>query len=128
MKWFKLLPLLIIIICSAACIQRSQEYTTSYQNVSAKEAYELIQNNPNLIIVDVRGCKCSYNDEHIPNAIWDTNPRDFYGTKNDLLIYCQTGVTSVEFCEKLVGHVYGKIYNLKGGIQAWKAAGYEIED
>lgn len=127
MKWLKLLPLLLIIICSAACIQKSQEYANSYQNITADEAHKLIQSNDNLIIVDVRGCKCSYNREHIPDAIWDTNPQDFYGEKKDLLIYCQTGVTSVEFCKKLVGHVYGKIYNLEGGIEAWKAAGYEVE-
>jgi len=126
MRWLKIFVALLI-MCSAGCIQKSSEYTQSFQNITASEAYKLIQNNTNLIIIDVRGCKCTYNKEHIPNAIWDTYPEDFYGTKKDLLIYSQVGSTSMDFCKKLVGHVYGKIYNLKGGIDAWKAAGYQIE-
>jgi len=44
-----------------------------------------------------------------------------------LLIYSEDGKRGENFCKKLVGHVYGKIYNLEGGIEAWKAAGYGLE-
>ena len=119
---------LIFCFLTAGCLTHEKnKYTTTYENVTPQEAYNLIKNDSNLIVVDVRGCPCHYNKEHLPHAIWDTNVNDFYNTTKDLLIYCETGYTSTQFCKKLVGHVYGRIYNLEGGIEAWKKAGYEVE-
>ncbi len=126
MKWLKIVMVLLIIF-SAGCVSKSSKYTQSFQNITASQAYKLMQNDTKLVIVDVRGCKCTYNKGHIPGAIWDTYPEDFYETKKDLLIYSQTGSTSLDFCKELIGHVYGKIYNLQGGIDAWKASGYKVE-
>lgn len=121
---------MISTILLTGCIEEQNnenKYTTFFTNISVDNAQELINNSLNLTIVDCRGCKCSYNKEQIPNAIWDKVPEHFYNTTNDLLIYCQCGETSVEFCEKLVNHTYGAIYNLEGGIDAWKNEGYPIE-
>jgi rhodanese-related sulfurtransferase len=100
--------------------------TSSYTIVSAEEAYEIISNTPNITIVDIRNCSCEYNGGHIPEANWSTHPKEFYNSTIDLLIYDQNGTWSIQFCEKLVNHVYGKIYCLEGGIEAWISAGYEI--
>lgn len=101
-------------------------YTTFFTDVSPEEAYEIISTSVNITIIDIRGCKCDYNKGHIPTANWSLHATQFYNTTNDLLIYDQDGTNSTEFCEKLVNHTYGAIYRLKGGIDAWIAAGYEI--
>ena len=36
-----------------------------------------------------------------------------------MLIYCQSGVTSVDVAERLLKAGYAKVYSLKGGISAW---------
>lgn len=106
--------------------ETEKTYTTFFTNISPTNAQNLINNNLNLTIVDCRrGCKCKYNTEHIPNAIWNEFPEHFFNTTNDLLIYCQNGVKSEGFCQKLVNHTYRAIYKLEGGIDAWKNEGYE---
>jgi rhodanese-related sulfurtransferase len=55
------------------------------------------------------------------------NPLVHFNTTENLLIYSKNGTVAEEdFCKVLVNHVYGKIYNLEGGFDAWKEAGYPI--
>lgn len=102
-------------------------YTTTYERISPEEAYNLVYNTTNpVVIVDTRSCDCAYNNGHINGAIWKTNPRPLYDTIEDTLIYCEDGEqNSREFCEKFIGHTYGKIYHLEGGIIAWEMKGYQ---
>ena len=101
-------------------------YTTFFTTVTPQDAYELVYNNSHpLTIIDARSCDCAYNKGHISGAIWEINPTPFYNSTIDLLIYCEDGIeSSLDFCEKLVGHTYVSIYHLEGGIDAWKNAGY----
>jgi len=103
------------------------EYTKNYYFLLPKDASVFINTTShNLTIVDMRGCKCKYNGGHLPNATWNINPTSFYNTTDDLLIYDENGSESIEFCEDLVNHTYGKIICLQGGIEAWKNDGYEV--
>ena len=102
-------------------------YTTNFSNLSAYEARELIDNSTNLTIIDCRACKCKYDDDHIPNAIWDTVASTYYFTTDDLLIYCDIDEYSIEFANRLLGKTYGNIYYLTGSMDAWKEAGYDVE-
>ena len=109
--------------------QTQPNYTASYTAIGPEAAYELVFNYSNpLTIVDIRSCDCSYNDGHIPKAIWQTSPVTSYETTNDLLIYCDDGQLSVTFCEGLLNHTYGAIYYLDGGIETWKNAGYRVTE
>lgn len=102
-------------------------FTMTYSAISSDDAYNLTSTGHNLtIIIDVRSCSCNYNQGHIPYAIWNPNPKDFYNHTKDLLIYDNTGAKSIEFCEQLINQTYGTIYYLEGGINAWKNAGYEV--
>ncbi len=114
-----------ILICSG-CVKEVKEKEYGYKNITPEEAKNLIENDKNLLIIDVRICPCEFSEAHIPGATWSTNPKKFYNTTHDLLIYSEDGKRSEDFCKRLVGHVYGKIYNLDGGIEAWKAAGYGL--
>jgi rhodanese-related sulfurtransferase len=108
-----------------------KRYTSSYTSITAKAAYDFINTTTNnLTIIDVRNCKCNYNKGHIGDiplfeAIHNNSWYDYYNTTDDLLIYDTFGnQESIEFCENLVNHTYGKILHLDGGITAWKNSGF----
>jgi len=87
--------------------QIQPDYTISYMTIDPKTAYELVFNNSNpLTIVDTRSCDCSYNKGHIPMAIWQVDPTLLYNTTNDILVYCQDGLSCVTFCKDLLNHTY----------------------
>jgi rhodanese-related sulfurtransferase len=102
-----------------------RKYTTSYTPVTPLEAKELINNTINLVIADIRGCDCDYNKGHLEYAIWQTYAPNFYNTVHDLLIYDKNGTNSIKYCKNLINHVYGEIYYLEGGIEAWEEAGFK---
>ena len=109
-------------------------YTTTFVNVTAKEAYNLINTTENLSVIDTRGLEgcshCQFNRGHLPGAVLNDNPLTLfqnlsnYQNTTDLLVYSVNGTVGANFCEDLLGNVYGKIYNLIGGYDAWVAAGY----
>jgi rhodanese-related sulfurtransferase len=112
-------------------------YTKSFLNITAKEAYNLINITENLTVIDCRGLEgcstCQFNKGHLPGAELNDNPTTLYQNESDyknttdILVYSVNGSVGVNFCSDLLGHVYGKIYNLDGGYEAWVAAGYPIK-
>ena len=98
--------------------------TKSYSGITPRIASDLMNTSDNLVIVDVRECKCNYNKGHLIDATWEINPSNFFNTTSDLLIYDNWEDICIEFCEKLVNNTYGVIYFLEGGINAWNNAGY----
>jgi rhodanese-related sulfurtransferase len=98
--------------------------TVTYAGISPRNASNLINTSDNIIIVDIRECKCNYNKGHLIDAVWDINPLNFYNSTSDLLIYDNFEDICIDFCEILVNNTYGDIYYLQGGITAWQRAGY----
>ena len=106
-------------------------YTSYYTNVTAEAAYNLINTTTNLTIIDCRGLEgcgqCQFkNGGHLEGATLNDNPTSLCNSTNDILVYSKDGTVGATFCENLVGHVYGKIYNLEGGFNAWTEKGYKI--
>lgn len=102
-------------------------YSTTFKSVTASEAYNLVYNsNPPIVVIDINSCYCIYKDRHMPGAIWEINSTAFYNFTSDILVYCEDENLSHDFCEDLVGHTFGSIYYLEGGIKAWENAGYNI--
>lgn len=104
---------------------------TYYTNVSTTVAYDLINNTNNLTIIDCRGLEgcgtCSFkNDGHIKGAVLNSNSLTLYNTTDDILVYSKDGTVGANFCHELVNNVHGEIYNLEGGINAWKELKYPL--
>jgi rhodanese-related sulfurtransferase len=99
-------------------------FTMVYTNINVPEAKSMIENNTNLTIIDVRGLEgcgnCEFKKGHLPGAVLNSNPYDFYNSTNDILVYSINGIVGEEFCQNLTGYVYGNIFNLEGGYENWK--------
>ena len=105
-----------------------------FANISVAEGFELINTTTdiNLSIIDVRGLEgcgpCQFkNKGHLPGAVLNSNPDSLYNTTAIFIIYSVDGIVGANFSQQLINHVYGKIYNLEGGFEAWKDAGFELE-
>jgi len=102
-------------------------------NVTAQTAYEIVSGGA--LVVDVR-TPDEYDIMHINNSInipW-YNITDFAtrlaplaGKQNDeILVYCRTGIRSLNAWLYLNSTGYTDIYNMLGGINAWRAMNYSV--
>ncbi len=129
-----ILPVMFLIfgILLSGCItQNDSNQNTGYIDVTAAEAKDLIDNNPDLIIIDVSP---NYDDGHIPGAI------NYYvgdgsldaaiptlDKSKEYLIYCHVDSAAISGAQKLVDAGFSPVYRLEGNYQAWVDAGYPIE-
>ncbi|MBN2015211.1 rhodanese-like domain-containing protein [Candidatus Dojkabacteria bacterium] len=112
--------------------EESEDTTTDgYMDVSAKEAEDLIQDNPDLIIIDVSP---NYDEGHLPGAV------NYYVGDGSLdraiptldknskyLVYCHVDSASISGANILISAGFTNVYRLEGNYQAWVDAGYDIE-
>ena len=102
-----------------------------YTDVTAAEAKELTDTNPDLIVIDVSP---HYDDGHLPGAI------NYYlgdgsldaaipslDKNKDYLVYCHVDSVSISGAQKLVDAGFETVYRLEGNYQAWVDAGYPVE-
>jgi len=106
-----------------------ENYAQTYTNITVDEAFELLnQSNMgeiNLTIIDCRGIEgcssCQYRKGHLPGAVQNDNPLSLENETDDILVYSKDGTIGAGYCENLtLNQVYGNIYNLLGGWNAWK--------
>ncbi len=100
--------------------------STYYATLPPAETVELIQQKQNLLIIDVRS-PGELQEGKIENSI--LIPVTYIMTGNytipknrPLLLYCATGGRSYAAMQILAHNGYTEIYNLQGGIAAWKQA------
>lgn len=101
-------------------------FNSRIKDVSAEEAYKLINDNKELIILDVR-TKEEYNQGHIPGAKLvpvQVLPRqldelDKYKDK-PILVYCASGGRSPRAVDILVSSKFTNLYHLSRGISSWR--------
>ena len=136
---------IILLSPNAGKPEKPSPYTTlkvtdSFSNITVEEAYNLINNTPNVnIIDDPTGCHCRFDRVHIGNppkfeAILITNlnalpnsTKSLYNTTNITIFYDDNGMgDSILHCQQLVNHSYGAIYYLEGGLEAWQAKNYPV--
>ena len=113
--------------------------TTDYINITVEQAYNLLTNTSNgiQIPIDVR-TNSEWATAHIDTP-YPENPHhwaylqdgvnltefmDFY-QEREIILYCQAGSRSKNAAFLLDANNYtGTIYNMLGGFEAWKTAGY----
>jgi rhodanese-related sulfurtransferase len=118
----KYLFLLLLI----ACAEKKTESVLSPQEFDAK-----YKSTANALLLDVRTVEEVANGKiaSAKNIVWD----DAFATKLDtlahqpLFVYCGSGIRSAKAAKTLKEKGYEEVYELKGGIKAWKAEGMEVK-
>lgn len=101
-----------------------------YEDINVNAATTLMDDD-NLIILDIREekeRKSGYinGDIHIPLGNVK-NQLDKLDKNKSILVYCRSGSRSAHIAGLLTRNEYKNVYNLKGGIQAWKRAKMPIK-
>ena len=102
-----------------------------YGDITVEKAAILIESRPHIVVVDVR-TPAEFKEEHLDGAInlcIRCNPDPFIHTldlKDEILLYCRSGVRSADGLRTLNSIGYNKVYNMLGGIIEWKEKGYPV--
>jgi len=131
MKWSVFFIVTLIIFLPQSLFFSVTQSANSYVNVNVSEAKQMIESNPNLVILDVR-TQTEYDEGHIENAVLipvsELEGRlDELDSEKDTLVYCRSGVRSATASQILVDNGFISVYNMLGGMLAWRDAGYWIE-
>ncbi|MBW2996584.1 rhodanese-like domain-containing protein [Candidatus Woesearchaeota archaeon] len=133
----KTIFLVLILVLLVGCTQKVMEQETemeekaSYMDVSPMKAKELIDTNPNLIVIDVSP---HYDNGHLPGAVHyylgDGSLDAAIPTldkEKDYLVYCHVDSVAIAGAQKLIDAGFTTVYRLEGNYGAWVDAGYPIE-
>lgn len=122
---------LIISIIAGGCTKSASPSQSGYMDVSPAEANKLINDDPDMVIIDVSP---NYDAGHLPGAVnyyvGDGSFDDAIPTldKNGkYLVYCHVESVSRQGAQKLVDAGFMNVYRLKGEYGAWVDAGYPVE-
>ena len=126
-KWYYTItvPVLLVIQIAAAVFLLSSCGGASYTQISQDEAMQMMQEQTDYIIVDVRRPD-EFAEGHIAGAINvpnedinDEMPELLPDKDQLLLIYCRSGNRSKEASQKLADIGYTNVYEF-GGINTWE--------
>ena len=106
-------------------------------DIDVNTAYQIIvsdrSSHPNLVILDVRTVS-EYEEGHIPQAMLipvDELPQridELSPFKDDeIIVYCRLGGRSNQASLTLDENNFTSVFDMLGGIEAWKEAGYPVE-
>ncbi|OYZ66771.1 MAG: sulfurtransferase [Sulfuricurvum sp. 24-42-5] len=102
-----------------------------FESISPQSAYELLQNDPKVTLLDVRTAE-EFSKEHIAGATLipvhelSQNISKLTSVKNKkIILYCHSGTRSVAASRILVENGFTPL-NVTGGIIAWKAQGLSV--
>lgn len=120
LKLLLTLPWLITLSCG---IGQNQDNKLTAKDFSAK-----IDSTPNAVVLDVR-TKSEFTGGHLKNAMnADWKNQDEFNTRiavlkkdEPLFVYCMGGGRSAAAASKLSEMGFTKVYDLQGGIMAWRA-------
>jgi rhodanese-related sulfurtransferase len=127
-NYLKILPFLFIFVCIQPAISQN-----TYKKLSVAQCDSLIkanETNPNFVILDVR-TKSSWQSQHLEGSIY----RNYYDSNFDaqlnalpkhktFLVHCQSGGRSGQAFKKMQNLGFSEVYDMQGGMSAWKSGGY----
>ena len=126
----RILLLLVMLLALGGCGQTSEEKNAGYQQISAEEAKQMIDEMDDELILDVRE-QDEYDEKHISDAVLfpvgmiDAEMAEGIIPEKDtpVLVYCRSGNRSKTASQKLAELGYTQVYEF-GGIKDWP---YETE-
>ena len=119
----KILILALSLFLAGCMVTKTSETSGSYKTISSKEAQQMIEDNKDALILDVRTA-AEYESGHIPNAVNLSN-EDIQAGKVDslkdksqlIMVYCRSGNRSRQAAQKLAELGYTNVVDF-GGIQS----------
>lgn len=123
---------LFVLLALTSCLSNSAQNNTISQTVPAAEYQQLLNNKKDVQLIDVR-TPSEFAEDHLPKAVnIDYNAGDFQSKMQQLdkskpvFIYCLSGGRSGRALRWMAEAGFKEVYNLKGGILQWKAAGLPV--
>lgn len=100
------------------------------KSINVATAHSLL-GNPDVFLLDVRE-PGEYAAVHIPGStlipMGQIGRRlDEIPTDRAVIVACRSGMRSGQVCRVLRSHGYNNIHNMKGGMNAWRKAGFPVE-
>ncbi len=111
--------ILIVLSLTTAC----GKATNSYQTINLDKAKQMIEENPEVIVLDVRTLE-EFNEGHIPNALLypvqeiETRLTELDKEKTYIVV-CRSGNRSRTASNILAENGFKHIYNTSGGMSQW---------
>jgi rhodanese-related sulfurtransferase len=101
-----------------------------FTRISVAEAKEKIDAG-NVQVIDTRQ-PGEYIGGHVPDALniphmAIVSRKDALEADKEIIMICETGARSALACEFAAALGFKELYNVEGGTQAWKRAGYDVE-
>jgi len=133
-KKLKVLWITMILISFVSCGQKQNKNATdgdSASKISLISASELNKANDQILLIDVR-TPGEFASGHIENSInIDYKSNDFkdligkLDPNQEVYVYCKVGGRSGRSAKIMRDMGFEKIYDLKGGINAWEKEGFK---
>ena len=99
---------------------------SQYKTITPIEAFKLIEEHPEIVIIDIRPY-LEYVIDHIPRALNLDYDGHGFQQKAEILdkskkyiIYCKSGVRGEYFMGKMMESGFDEVYNIQGGYVGWK--------
>ena len=127
----KIAALVLLCLAVSVLIKAQELDSIKYENVGPEDFLSIIRFKKNVLLLDVR-LPFEYRHERIENSVNMPLARKFKKQADKLdrealiLVYCTTDVRSKRAAERLYELGFRKIWNLEGGIEAWKRKGLSV--
>ena len=131
----KAAAVLAVALLISGCARKRpwQEVLSGFRVVSPAVAYEILRDNPELPVIDLRPSEDVQSSGSIQRAVnipvesLAGRLGDFAGVlRSGLLIYCGDDVCGEPALSILRENGFRYVFILNGGIQAWKDQGFEL--
>ena len=134
MRDFKMISVSLLLTLILACsAQQGQSGESAIKNIDSDEALNVIKNNPDMLIIDVR-TPAEFNAGHIKGAkninIADSDFKsriEKLERDSNYLVYCRTGNRSGRAIKLMEQLKFKSIYHLQHGITEWVGEGKPVE-